>query len=160
MVVSPIIIPLRVCHIFALWWWCVCIWRVFLDGCVAPGSAACGLRWKDQRKREAREAALAAESALDTNVAVAAAAVQQQLDETSAAAAAAAALYAPERGAGKPWQCQHCASRDMFCHRPGPGGMGTLCNGMVCWRVRGRVVVEGLGSGRLSLLFDGMAARV
>lgn len=96
-------------------------------GCVILDAAACGLRWKDQLKREKRQAARAAEAALDTDVAVAAAAVQKQLDD--AAAAAATAQVAPERGATEPWQCQHCSSRDMFCHRPGPGGMGTLCNG-------------------------------
>ncbi|GAB0498629.1 hypothetical protein MMPV_009975 [Pyropia vietnamensis] len=94
---------------------------------------ACGLRWKDQLKREKKTAVLATRSALDTDVAVAAAAVQQQLDEVSAAAAAA--QVTPDRGVGEPWQCQHCVTRDSFCHRPGPNGMGTLCN--VCglkWR--------------------------
>lgn len=100
-----------------------------LGGYGALGAAACGLRWKDQLKREKKTAALAAESALDTDVAVAAAAVQQQLDEVSAAAATV--QVAPEREAGEPWQCQHCATRNSFCHRPGPNGMGTLCNGML-----------------------------
>lgn len=111
-----------------------CAWMIGracgrLGGYGALGAAACGLRWKDQLKREKKAAALAAESALDTDVAVAAAAVQQQLDEVSAAAATV--QVAPEREAGEPWQCQHCATRNSFCHRPGPNGMGTLCNGML-----------------------------
>lgn len=91
-------------------------------------AAACGLKWKDQLRREERAAALAAESALDTDVAVAAAAVQKRLDESLAAAASRPAV---DRAVSGAWQCEHCGSQDMFCHRPGPSGMGTLCNGMV-----------------------------
>eukprot|EP00170_Pyropia_yezoensis_P006891 contig_28141_g6913 len=85
----------------------------------------CGLKWKDQLRREERAAALAAESALDTDVAVAAAAVQKRLDESLAAAASRPAV---DRAVSGAWQCEHCGSQDMFCHRPGPSGMGTLCN--------------------------------
>lgn len=34
------------------------------------------------------------------------------------------------RGGTGPWRCQRCLKCVTPCHRPGPGGKGTLCNGM------------------------------
>lgn len=112
-------------------------------------AAACGLKWKDQLKRAQREAVLVAESALDTDVAVAAAAVQKQVDDSLAAAASQPTVRQAVTGV---WECEHCASRDMFCHRPGPSGKGTLCNGMdgrrrAGWGVEGILWGERLSKG-------------
>lgn len=85
----------------------------------------------------------------------------------SAAGAGAASGHAwnaspPAMGGTARWRCQHCSSRDMFCHRPGPGGVGTLCNGMVSSKrgvwgeravgsLRRFVCVGGVGGGGLGM---------
>lgn len=106
-------------------------------------TTACGLMWKVQLKRDQREAG--AGNPAEVSLSPAAAAVQQQLDESLAAAAAVPP--AADRAVVGAWQCEYCASRDMFCHRPGPGGMGTLCNGMVNWGVAGAENVKDLFAG-------------
>lgn len=80
-------------------------------------------------------ARVAASDAAEEAVAMAAmvAAAPRRMSAAGAGAASGHAWNAspPAMGGTARWRCQHCSSRDMFCHRPGPGGVGTLCNGMV-----------------------------
>lgn len=48
--------------------------------------------------------------------------------DTDAATVDATAQEAAEQGGPGVWKCQQCGTSNSFCHRPGPGGMGTLCN--------------------------------
>lgn len=57
--------------------------------------------------------------------------------ETDAAADAGTAREVVEQAVSGAWQCQQCGTSDSFCHRPGPGGMGTLCNSTSAGRASG-----------------------
>lgn len=115
----------------------------------AFGTAVCGLTWTDEQVREQ----LGDTSDGGTPM------------ETDAAAADGAAQEDVEQGTSGAWQCHHCGTFDGFCHRPGPGGVGTLCNSTFaggysargkCGGVRNRVVewLAQVGSERSFCLAD------
>lgn len=70
--------------------------------------------------------------------------------ETDAAAAAGTAQEVVEQAVSGAWQCQQCGTSDSFCHRPGPGGMGTLCNSTSAGGAYGRGGGDGRGQSWLT----------
>lgn len=69
--------------------------------------------------------------------------------EADATTADGTAQEVAEQGTSGAWQCQHCGTFDGFCHRPGPGGMGTLCNSTSVGGRTARSGWEGAGGGRV-----------
>lgn len=134
-----------------------CRWHSRLDPAAlarlrGAAPAACGIRWRDEQLRE-EAAAFAAAPAGDASAASSAADdayVQaggggwggQRAGAAGLGGAVATALgpaierqrglprgRASLRGATGSWRCQRCLKCVTPCHRPGPGGKGTLCNG-------------------------------
>lgn len=112
---------------------CLCMDGVGVSEAV--GATDCGLRWRDQQFRE--ELAAAADGGAAQEAAAAAA-----LMAAAAPPPVAPSPQVPDRRPKAPWQCQRCARTVTPCHRPGPDGKGTLCNGMFA---KGDVGEGGIG---------------
>lgn len=108
----------------ALWWCIVCpCHRV--DECGAPWIAECGMSWRHQLLREE----MAAEAAANESGAPAAAAAAAAPADVADPVVEVPTPRSSQRKAKPPWHCQRCGTSTTPCHRPGPAGRATLCNG-------------------------------
>lgn len=105
--------------------WCVVCAHHRVDECGAPWIAECGMSWRHQLLREE----MAAEAAANESRAPAAAAAAAAPADVADPVVEVPTPRSSQRKAKPPWNCQRCGTSTTPCHRPGPAGRATLCNG-------------------------------
>lgn len=136
-------------------WWCIVCPCHRVDECGAPWIPECGMNWRHQLLREEMAAEVAANESRAPAVAAAAAApavVAEPVVEVPTPRSS-------QRKAKPPWNCQRCGTSTTPCHRPGPAGRATLCNGTFAGGGRAEEGGSGKGASICSARISGDVCR-